>query len=253
MIRVRNLTAIFTVACAALISSCITPQMADSAALAAVNREKGMIYHATPRGNPALPAQWDEWGPGAIRNPGSGSLSATAGRIIGAPTVAGLATMSNASPVEAFDRKIITERDFNLLGSGPATVAATIKAQFGWKSEVEASVTMGKVAEVTLSEQQLVDLCRNNKAAEGLLPSTRKGLRNGNRHLLLAAVYADSMTFTFKKKTTTGGSIEAGLPKTGNITIGGNNYTYTESGLTMTEPRFLGYRILGRDEVRAVF
>ena len=247
-----KLIAIFCLCSPFFLNSCISTK-ADSAALAKLISEKGVVYHATPRGNPLIPAQWDEWGPGSIRNNSSGNLSATASRIIGAPEVTRLATLSNASPVEAFNRKTVSEKDFNLLGSSPATVAATIKAQFGWKSETEASVAFGKVAEVALSEQGLVDLCRSNKAAEGLLPSTRKGLRNGDRHLLLAAVYADSMTFTFKKKTTTGGSIDAGLPKTGNITIGGNLYTYTESGLVMNEPRFLGYRLLGREEVRTVF
>ena len=246
-------TATLTLLTAALLSSCATQKQADREALARFNQEKGVVYHTTPRGNPLLPAQWEEWGPGAIRNPDNGNLSATATRIIGATTAARLATMSNASPVEAFDRKTVSEKDFNLLGSSPSSVANTIKLKFGWKSEVEASIVFGKVSQVTLSEQELVDLCLSNHAATGLLATTRQGLRNGSRHLLLAALYADSMTFTFKKKTTTGGTIDAGLPKTGTINIGGNFYNYTESGLVMTEPRFLGYRLLDRANVRTVF
>jgi len=236
-----------------ILASCVHTRPGDAEAMARTNQDKGVIYHNTPRGNPLVPAQWEQWGPGAVRNQGAGTLSVRASRTIGATEMARLATREDASPVEAFDRKIISEKDFNLLGSGPSTVAAAVKARFGWERDTEASVTMGKVQEVTLSEQELVEFCRAQNVASSLTPDIRRGLRNGDRHLLLAAVYADSMTFTFKRKTATGGEVDAGLPRTGNITVGGNNYQFTESGLVMTEPRFLGYRILHRTAVRTVF
>ena len=238
---------------AVLLTSCITPQPFDPTKVPPGFTDRGFIPYTTPRGNPEDPALWNLQGPGAIRNPAASTLTANATRIIGAELVAQIAKREHPVAIEAFDHTEITEKDFNLLGSGPQSVATALKASLNLSSDVETSVVMGKVSEIALSEVEMLEACRKTNAANGLTKDMRRDLRLGRRHLLLAAVYAESMTYKFRRKQTTGGSLAVTLPETADLSIDGNKYKWTRAGYTMTEPRFLGYRILGTAEVRTVF
>ena len=248
-----KLITIFSLCTVALLTSCKTTKPFDPATVPPGFTQRGFIPYTTPRGNPNDPALWNEQGPGAIRNPAAGSVTATATRIIGADLVTSLAKREHPVAITAFDHTEITERHLNLLGSGPQSVVRSLKATLKLSADIEASVVMGQVSEIALSELEMLDACKKNHAAATLTDKMRRDLRDGRRHLVLGAIYADSMTYKFSRKQTTGGSLAITLPQTADLNIDGNNYHWTQAGYVMTEPRFLGYRLLGRDEVREVF
>lgn len=195
--------------------------------------------------------EWNFHGPGTVFNPATVNVTARAGRMIGEDSVKELADPKHASPISIFTNKIVKETDLNLLGAGPAAIVAKVKADFHIQNTSIAEVVTGNVFQVTLAEADIIEACRKNLNTNGLTTLMKQDFHNGTRDLLLAAVYADKLTFKFSSKNTTSGGL--GLPKTGDLTLDGRKYTWTESGLEMSEPRFLGYRILDRGEVRDLF
>ena len=238
---------------ALLLSSCTSPRQFTSDAFSGALENKGIIYYPSPRGNPTLPDEWNHYGPGVVFNPAGASVTARAGRMIGNTLVKDLADPKHASPLSLFTNKVVKERDLNLLGGGPAAIVAKIKGDFHMQANAEAEVVTGNVYQTTLTEADLVEACRRHLKTNGLTPRMREDLRAGRRSLLLAAIYADKLTFKFSNKNTTGGSIGLGLPKTGDFSFDGKKYTWTEAGLEMTEPRFLGYRVLDRADTGDLF
>lgn len=250
-----KLHAFLLVAAACAAGGCATKR-ADVAELSRQISQQGITLYETPRGNPAEPAEWKSHGPGAVRHPSAGTVTANASRMIGQALVDAHASLKEKTPLETLNRSEVSEQDIKILGGGPIDVVARIKADVSAARSTNASIVMGRVWEVAMSEADLIAECRKNAANNGLTSNMIDDLCNGGRDLIVSAIYAEGMTFKFASRQSSEASASAEtapLPQTGSIQIAGNTYHWTESGLEMREPRFLGYRALPRREVREIF
>ena len=199
-----------------------------------------MAYNP-PQGDPSSRWDWKKYGPGTIIRKDRFEYEQGASFLIGEEGVTDALSPQQAAPYNLFDSKVISGNQLDASGGYKLQGVADIKAAVNSLNETEVEVKFGATK---ISQPLALGEFRKIVQDKGMTidPKTRLNLRQGKSDIITAVVFTDSLTYTFKKKTETGGSVKVDVNATDLGELTAKGYKTINGSVVVPGSTFLYYR-----------
>jgi hypothetical protein len=229
---------------AILLNACnhSAPKMTSDAYRSLIQQE-GLVAYTPPQGNPASVMDWKKYGPGTIIRKGRFEYEQGAAFLIGEDGVKQAMDPAQAAPYHLFENKVVSGNQLDAKGGYTLQGVGDLTAQLGLKQDTEIEVKLGNtVISQPMALGDIRNLVKTN--ASKIDTQTLTNLRQGKSDVITAAVFTDSLTYTFKKKSENGAStaLKVANEDLGSLTAKG--YSTVDGSVVIPGSTFLYYRPL---------
>ncbi len=214
-----------------------------SDAYASLLQQEGLVAYTPPQGNPASRTDWKKYGPGTIIRRGRFEYEQGAAFLLGEDGVTLAMSPEQAAPYNLFSNKVVSGNQMDDQGGYSLHGVGDLAAQLNLSRDTEIEVKLGntKISQ-PLALGEFRQLVRSH--ASKIDPDTLTNLRQGKSDIITAAVFTDSLTYTFKKKVDNGGSVSLKVADKDLGNLKDRGYSTIDGSVVVPASTFLYYRPL---------
>ena len=203
-------------------------------------RAQGYTAYSHPIGDTQNVKDWDKFGPGVILRAKEQTYYEPARTLLGESGPQDAMKPENASPVGLFSNKTVSGYDFDGKGGWTLDAVNKIAGSVQFKKDTTVDVQFGKAYLANFKSEGEI-----HRAVRAALPNldatTQKALRRGDFSVVQNAVYTDSVRYTFKQATQSGGSATYELSAQEIAALTAKGYKIVQGGVEVSQPTFIAY------------
>jgi hypothetical protein len=224
-----------------LLGPCLFAACQQSAEIGAYQqrfKQLGYRPYYPPIGNVQNLNDWNKYGPGVILRDSTHEYYQGASTIIGQAGLRAAANKANWSPEGRLSGTKASGYDFDGNGGWSLDAVNRIAGTIGVKRDTTVELQLGNVwVSNPLGEGDMhADL-----AKAPLDSNARAGLRRGSFSCVLSALWADSVSYTFKQSSQNGAGANYQLTAPEIAALQAKGYSVNNNSIQVSSPTFIGY------------
>jgi len=223
-------------------TGCTASHMTDQAYYSLLKHE-GLVPFIPPQGNPDHPQDWTKYGPGTVIRKSTYEYEQSATSLLGADGVANARSPVQAADYHIFNNKTVSGSNLDANGGYALQAVADLQGKLDLSNVTDIEVTFGNTK---ISQPLAIDDFRKivRAKASTFSPETRQNIRQGKSDIITAAVYTDSLTFTFKKSVQNGADAKVNVTDKDLGDLSAKGYRTIDGSVVVPTKTFLYYRPL---------
>jgi hypothetical protein len=201
-------------------------------------KQLGYKPYYPPIGNTQNLNDWNKYGPGVIFRDSTHEYYQGANTVIGQAGVKAAADKANWSPEGRLSGTKASGYDFDGNGGWSLDAVNRIAGTIGVKRDTTVELQLGNVwVSNPLGEGDL----HGDLAKAPVDATARAGLRRGTFSCVLSAIWADSVSYTFKQAAQSGASVNYKLTVQEIAALQAKGYKVVNDSIQVNSPTFIGY------------
>lgn len=206
----------------------------------AVQRElknQNIVALSPFQGDPTRKAEWEKYGPGAVRSVknkvSAGNTLRSATSATGDPTLSSKSMDREDHTPVSFPHRLTVHTDSsgNLSAESLYSEAVKVAANASHQRITRVDMTLENVRK---SEPLTAEEMKSKLKASGFK-------RRWGQRVILAPVIVDSITYTFYRETSGNGEVKVNIPKAAKADASAKQLKVTNGQLETTKPTFIGF------------